>query len=149
MPHRDDKICAVLATAELLLYQTGGPSAGMPLIPKAQQSLSDTSCNDYRRFCLINRGQSTWADAPAAGGQLMASCSRSSYLQTNQRKTFEAAGIRKGAPTHMGRYKYIVGGASSGCVRQNQISVALLHVSLIIHHLAMQVSDAAALMSAT
>lgn len=115
MPHRDEKICPVLAAAELLLHQTGSPAAGMPLIPKAQQSLSDTSCNDYRHFCLINRGQSTWAAAPAADGQLMAS--RSSYLQTNQRKTYEAAGICKGALTHMGRYKFIVGGASSGCVR--------------------------------
>ena len=53
MPHRDDKICAVLATAELLLYLTGSPAAGMPLILSAQQSLSDTSCNNYRHLYLI------------------------------------------------------------------------------------------------
>jgi hypothetical protein len=53
MPHRDDKICAVLATAELLLYLTGSPAVGMPLILSAQQSLSDTSCNNYRHLYLI------------------------------------------------------------------------------------------------
>ena len=47
----------------------------------------------------------------------MAYCSRRTYIQTNHTKAFEAAGIRKGALTHMGRYKSIVGGASSGCVR--------------------------------
>jgi hypothetical protein len=86
MPHRDDEICAVLATGELLLYMTGCPAAGMPLISKAQQSLSDTSCNDYRHFCLINRGQSTWADAPASNGRHLAASrsSRGSYMQTKQ-----------------------------------------------------------------
>jgi hypothetical protein len=123
MPHRDDEICAVLATAELLLYLTGCPAAGMPLIAKAQQSLSDTSCNDYRHFCLINRGQSTWAD----GRHLAASrSSRGSYMQTNQTKAFEAAGIRKGALTHMGRYRCIVG----GCIQRVR---ELVHSSAITH----------------
>jgi hypothetical protein len=119
MPHRDDKICAVLATAELLLYLTGSPAAGMPLILSAQQSLSDTSCNDYRHLYLIiqSRAVNLGRHLLMTGSSIMASCSRRTYIQTNHTEAFEAAGIRKGALTHMGRYKSIVGGASSGCVR--------------------------------
>jgi hypothetical protein len=116
MPHRDEQRCPVLASGELILYQLG--CEGMPLIAKAQESLEDPSSTGYRRYNLINRGQSTWPkpDAAADDVQRMDSCR--SYLQYNTKLTFQGAGFRKSALTHCGRYGYIIVGASSGWVMQ-------------------------------